>query len=285
MRTLQRAHPLCCFAFILAVFAVTIFTRSPVLLGISALGAAMLLILTERGRLALWMPLIVALSAITNPIFSHNGTTVLFFAGDLPITLEAILYGADFGLLLAASLGWSVAAVRFITSDKYIWLFGRILPTAGLVLSCALRLVPLFISRGKNFAAAQGAVTLQGNLKAFSASVGYSSEEAMMTADSMRARGYGTARRTSYSLYRLHTRELLQLSAIMILGVSSVVLVLSGKGSFDFFPIVTPLPTGVLDTVLYCAFSLLALLPSAAVITENIKRLHCISAVKKGGVK
>ncbi|MBE6900910.1 MAG: energy-coupling factor transporter transmembrane protein EcfT, partial [Ruminococcaceae bacterium] len=124
MRTLERAHPLCCFLYILAVLAVTIFTRHPLLLGCSAAGAALLLVLSGKWRTVLWMPLVVLVCAVTNPIFSHNGDTVLFFVSHLPVTLESVAYGAVFGLMLAASVGWSVAAVRFITSDKYIWLFG-----------------------------------------------------------------------------------------------------------------------------------------------------------------
>ena len=284
MRILEKAHPLCSFMYLLAVLGITIFTRHPIMLAASAVGAALLLILSEKGRLAAWMPLIVVASAVTNPIFSHNGATVLFFAGDMPITLEAILYGADFGLMLAASVGWSFAAVKYITSDKYIWLFGRILPSAGLVLSCALRLVPLFIRRGRDFAAAQQADTIRGSLKAFSASVGYSAEEAMTSADSMRARGYGTARRTSYSLYRFGGRECMQLSVVILLGGCSAALMLAGAGDFGFYPEISVLACDAQNLCLYVVFAALAMLPCSVVVYENVRRMRGF-AVAKGALK
>lgn len=272
MRILERTHPLCCFLYILAVLCVTIFTRNPVLLMCSAVGASLLLIFSEKGQAVLWLPLVVLLSAVTNPIFSHNGDTVLFFVSHLPVTTEAIAYGAVFGLMLAASVGWSIASVRFITGDKYVWLFGRLLPVSGLVLSCALRLIPLFIRRGRDFAASQNATTVRSSLKAFSASVGYSAEQAMTTADVMRARGYGTARRTSYSLYRLGARECVQLFAVLLLGGASVSLTLFGAGRFDFYPVLSEIPRSPADIALYTAFAALTLLPCAAVIYENFRR-------------
>lgn len=265
MRLLEHSHPLCCFVYIISVLAVTVFTRDPLLLGISVVGAALLLILSGRGKTVLLMPLFVLLSAVTNPIFSHNGATVLFFVGDVAVTLESVAYGAVFGMMLCACVGWSIAAVRFITSDKYLWLFGRLLPVSGLVLSCALRLVPLSVSRAREFAAAQGATTLRGVLKAYSASIGYSAENAMLSADSMRARGYGTARRTSYLLYRMGRREALQLAIISVLGGASVVLAFLGFGGFGFYPRLTGLALGAGDILLYSVFTLLCMMPCAVV--------------------
>lgn len=92
--------------------------------------------------------------------------------------------------------------MRFVTSDKYIWLFGRIFPAAGLVLSCAIRFLPMFIRTSREFAAVQNVQSIRGRLRAFSASVGYSAERAMDSALSMKARGYGTSPRTSFSIYR-----------------------------------------------------------------------------------
>ncbi|MBQ9947340.1 MAG: hypothetical protein IJO91_03040 [Oscillospiraceae bacterium] len=272
MRILERMHPLCCFVYLLLTAGITIFTRNPVLLLESAIGAALLLAASGKGAFALWIPLIVLVGALTNPLFSHNGATVLFFAGDIPVTMESAVYGAVFGLMLAAVCGWSISSVRFITSDKYIWLFGRILPSAGLVLSCGLRFVPLFIRRTKSFAEAQGAQTVKEHLRAFSASVSYSAEEAMSSADSMKARGYGSAKRTSFSLYRLGMREISALAAILLTGISAIILIALGAGEFYYFPALSQIGARPLDIVLYIAFGILCLLPSAAAVCEELKR-------------
>lgn len=281
MRILSRSHPLCCFMYLIAVLGITIFTREPIMLLMSSVGASLLLVLSGMARHTLWLPVIVIVSAAVNPIFVHRGDTVLFFVGDLAVTLEAIVYGAVFGLMLAAAAGWSIAATKYMTSDKYIWIFGRVLPTSGLVLSCGLRLVPLFIRRAGEFSAASGEAGLKPSLKAFSAAVGYSAEQAMTSADSMRARGYGTARRTSYSLYRFGLPEGLQLAAILAIFVAATALMCFGTADFEFYPTLSEIGAQALDIALYSVFGVLCLMPSAAIIYEKIKRSRIPAAAKE----
>ncbi len=274
-------HPICCFLYLLAVFGITIFTRNPVLIAESAIGAALLLTVSHSGKMLLLLPVITLVSAAVNPLFSHNGVTVLFFAGDIPFTAEAVLYGAVFGLMLSAVSCWSISSMSFITSDKYIWLFGRILPTSGLVLSCGLRFVPLFIRRTRSFSATQGANTVKEHLRAFSASVGYSAEEAMSSADSMKARGYGCTKRTSYSLYRIGRREVVTLSVILLLSAAAVTFMVFGGGEFYYYPAVSEFNTDMVDIFLYISFGALCILPTLAVLYENIKRHRGYSIIKE----
>ncbi len=281
MRMLSRSHPLCCFLYLIAVLGITIFTRDPLLLAFSAVGAAVLLILSGMARYTLWLPVAVALSAAVNPVFVHRGDTVLFFAGDLAVTLEAIVYGAVFGLMLASAAGWSIAATKYMTSDKYIWIFGRVLPTSGLVLSCGLRLVPLFIRRTRAFSDASGESGVRSSLKSFSAAVGYSAEQAMVSADSMCARGYGTAKRTSYSLYRFGLSEGLQLGVIVLAFAAAIALMCCGAGAFEFYPVLSELGAQPLDIALYAVFGTLCAMPSAAIVYEKIKRSRISAAVKE----
>ena len=281
MRLLEKLHPLTEFLYLVSAAGITVFTRDPLLIGISLLGAALLLLLCGRGRLVLWSVPTVLLCAVTNPIFSHRGETVLFFVGDLAFTLEAVIYGAIFGGMLAAVCGWSISAVRFITSDKYVWLFGRILPVSGLVLSCSMRFVPLFIRRTASFSASQGAESIGERLNAFSSSLGYSAEQAMLSADSMRARGYGCTRRTSYSLYRFGVRECMQLLCVAGLSAACAALMLCGGGAFEYYPKLSGLSSAPVDIALYIVYGILCLLPSLAVIWEQLRRTAGYSALKE----
>ncbi len=281
MRTLGMTHPLTCFTYLLSVMGVTIFTRHPLLIAESLVGAAVLLAVSGRGRLVLLSLPVVLVCALTNPLFSHSGDTALFFIGDAAYTLEALVYGGIFGGMLAAVCGWSAASVRFVTSDKYIWLFGRILPVSGLVLSCSMRMIPLFIRRAGSFSAADGSGTLRGSVSAFSASLGYSAEQAMTSADSMKARGYGTAKRTSYSVYRFGRRELIQLSAVLLTAVTTFSAMLAGGGAYECYPRVSELASAPADMILYIAFGTLCLLPSLAVAAESIRRTGGYFRVKE----
>ncbi len=281
MRTLERTHPLICFVYMIAVMGVTIFTRNPLLVAQSLLGAALLLVISGKGTAVLWSVPAVILCALTNPLFSHSGDTVLFFIGDAAYTLEALVYGAVFGGMLAAVCGWGICSVRFVTSDKYIWLFGRILPVSGLVLSCSMRMIPLFVRRIRSFSEADGSDTLRGSLSAFSASLGYSAEQAMISADSMKARGYGTAVRTSYSIYRFGGREVLQLIVVAAFSAVCIVMMATGSGSFECYPGLSRLSVHAADVALYVAFGALCLLPSLTSAWEQFYRLRGYSRIKE----
>ncbi|MDE7193919.1 MAG: energy-coupling factor transporter transmembrane protein EcfT [Oscillospiraceae bacterium] len=272
MRTLEKLHPLPCFLYFIAVIGMTIFSRDPVILVESLFGAVLTAALSGRLRGAAWLILTAALAAVTNPLFSHKGATPLFFVGDTAFTLEALLYGAAFGVMLAAAVLWGASAVRFMTSDKYIWIFGSVFPAAGLVLSCAIRFVPLFISRTAEFAKARRASSVGDYLGAFSAALSYSSEEAMSAADSMKSRGYGTGRRGFYSSYRLTNRDIFLLVIIAVCGISCAALTAAGAGEFYFYPALSAVRFRIEDIALYADFGTLCALPAALIMREEIKR-------------
>ena len=187
MRTLEKMHPAVCFLYLLAVLGFTAFAREPVTVLISLGGSVLLAALSGGLKGTGWFGAVAVTGALANFLFVHNGETALFFVGDRAFTLEALCYGAFVGGMLAAVCLWGACAVRFVTSDKYIWLLGRIFPAAGLVLSCAVRFLPMFIRTSREFAAVQNAQSIRGRLRAFSASVGYSAERAMDSALSMKA--------------------------------------------------------------------------------------------------
>ncbi len=284
MRTLEKLHPIPCFLYFLAVIGMTIFSRDPIILSESLAGAVLTAALSGRLRGTPWLLLTAALAAVTNPLFSHRGATPLFFVGDTAFTLEAILYGAAFGVMLTAVVLWGAAAARFMTSDKYIWIFGSILPSAGLVLSCAVRFVPLFISRTSEFAKARRASSVKDHLGAFSAALSYSSEEAMSAADSMKSRGYGTGRRGFYSDCRFTSRDIFLLVVVAICGIACVTLTAAGAGEFYFYPALSRFKFRVADIALYAVFGVLCALPAALILREEIKRCSIKATISDGSL-
>lgn len=271
MRKLERMHPAVCFVYLLAVLGMTAFAGDPVMIFESLGGAVLLAALSGRLRGAGWYFVIALTAALANFIFVHNGETALFFVGDAAFTLEALAYGAFTGIMLAAVCLWGTCAVRYVTSDKYIWLFGRILPAAGLVLSCAIRFIPMFIRRTREFFAVQRSGNISEYLRAFSASVGYSAEQAMDSALSMRARGYGTSRRTSFSIYRFTGSTAIALGSVLILGGACAALMISGAGRFWFYPAISDIPHKASDIALHCGFAAFCALPSMVVLLSNIQ--------------
>lgn len=273
MRALERMHPVPCFLFFLTMIGITIFSRDPVILAESLVGAVTAAVLSGKSGILPFLIVTVAAVTFTNPLFSHNGVTVLFFVGDLAVTLEALIYGLAFAVMLCASVLWGAVSVRFLTSDKYIWLFGRLLPSAGLVLSCAIRFIPLFIGRTRDFIGSRNAKTLKETVAAFSASLGYSAEAAMITADSMKSRGYGSAKRTFYSRYRMTAADIRALVIVLLCGAACLALIISGAGRFYYYPAISVLRFGIGEIALYICFGVLCAFPAAMIVQERLKRI------------
>lgn len=84
-----------------------------------------------------------ALAALVNPAFNHEGATILtYLPSGNPLTLESMLYGAAAAVMLASVVLWFSSFNEVITSDKFVYLFGRILPALSLVLSMGAALYP-----------------------------------------------------------------------------------------------------------------------------------------------
>lgn len=121
----------------------------PVSLGIS-LGSALAYAVYLRGRKAIRFSLVfmlpmMVMAALINPAFNHEGATLLtYLPSGNPLTLESILYGLAAAAMLAAVVTWFSCYTAVMTSDKFVYLFGRLIPALSLVLSMALRFVPKF---------------------------------------------------------------------------------------------------------------------------------------------
>lgn len=210
-------HPAVCFGFFMAAIGGSVFFQHPAYLTLSVLAAAALL-LTLRGRGALGMlagmaPVFLLITAM-NPLFNHYGRRVLFTVFGRNYTLEALLYGAVIAGMLVAALLWFACYSAVMTSDKFTWLFGNLIPALSLILVMVLRLIPAYRRKaaqisgarrciGKSPGASGGAREKVGHSMAIlSALTTWALEGAIVTADSMRSRGYGTGKRTGFQSYR-----------------------------------------------------------------------------------
>lgn len=269
-------HPLVNFLFFAEVLGFSMFLLHPLCLGIS-LACAVGYDIYLNGRKAVGfclkgiLPMMV-ITALLNPLFSHEGRTILtYLPSGNPLTLESILYGLAAAGMLAAVVLWFACFNAVITSDKFVYLFGRIIPALSLVLSMALRFVPRFMAQLKVVTRAQkciGKDPSQGSLfhrircagSILSVMLTWALENGIDTADSMKSRGYGLPGRTAFSVYRFDNRDRQALICLLVLGAA----VLAGA-AFDgltwrYFPTVkwstTPLSFGVL-----AAYTALCALP------------------------
>ena len=250
--TFRDFHPFVNFLYFFLVISFSFCLIHPLAQVISLICAAIYCISTEGRKSVIFMLKFclpsVLVTAFINPAFNHEGQTVLtYFSNGNPLTLESILYGISSGVMLVTIILWFVSFNRVMTSDKFIYLFGKIIPSLSLVLSMSLRFVPKFkahmssvaesqrsigrdVSRGSFLSRTKTAITI------LSASVTWALENAIETADSMKSRGYGLKGRTAFSIYRFEERDVY---AVIWFGFCGLFLlagnILSAFG-FRYFP-------------------------------------------------
>lgn len=184
--------------------------------------------------------------AFINPLFNHNGATVLFVLNDNPVTLEAFWYGLASSALIIGGIFWFRAFSKIMTSDKLLYLLGTFSPKIALILSMALRYIPLFAVQAEKTSDAQKALGLAGDgsvperlksgIRVFSVMVTWTLENGIVTADSMEARGYGSGKRTFFSVYRFHRRDYLLVGTTAALFAVFAFCLASGAFEFSFYP-------------------------------------------------
>ena len=191
-----------------------------------------------------------ALAALLNPAFNHEGATILtYLPSGNPLTLESMLYGAAAAVMLASVVLWFSSYNEIMTSDKFVYLFGRVIPALSLVLSMVLRFIPKFKAQMQTVSEAQACIGRDakngsvfrrvGNaVKIFSIMVTWSLENAIETADSMRSRGYGLPGRTAFSIYRFDDRDKAALAWLIFCGAYLVSGWMAGGTYFRYYPTV-----------------------------------------------
>ena len=230
MRYFENLHPICILCYFVAVIGLTLTCFHPVMLLVSLLGALAFLIRLKGGRGAVrHLSFVIPMSllvAIANPLINHRGVTLLGMFLNQWITLEAIAYGITAGLSLAALILWFGCYSEVMTSEKFLYLFGKIAPASALLISMALQLVPKLNRQLTEIKESQEMLrptrkNLSGKLgtalRHTSTLVGWSLEGAVEQADSMKARGYGLKRRTTFHLFHFDSRDLRFFCSVMIL--------------------------------------------------------------------
>ena len=213
------------------------------------------------------------LAALINPAFNHQGATILtYLPSGNPLTLESIAYGLAAAALLSAVVTWFSCYTAVMTSDKFVYLFGRVIPALSLVLSMALRFVPRFQVQARAVSQAQRCVgrdvsdgsllqRLRNGVTILSILLTWCLENALETADSMKSRGYGLPGRTAFSIYRLDDRDQAALWWLGALG--GYIRSMWGAGGFAcrYFPTFRLAPRDGWSLSGLLAFGLLCLTP------------------------
>lgn len=279
-------HPVVNFYYFTTVILFSMFFMHPMFLLISFLGSFIYSVSLNGIRAVkfniLYMIPLLIFSALINPAFSHAGVTILlYFKNGNPLTLESIVYGAAAAVMFISVILWFSCYNAVMSSDKFIYLFGKIIPGLSLIISMVLRFVPKYKAQIKVISNSQkciGRDVTNGNIiqkakngiKILSIMTTWALENAIETADSMKSRGYGLKERTSFSNFRLDNRDKITLTAMVSFTIIILIGLLKGENTIVFFPAIKSVPITTFSILVYLSYSCFCLTPLIIDIKEEI---------------
>ena len=291
-------HPALGLAFFVSAIVLGMFVRNPAFLAATVVFSGLYYVVlagVRSVRMLVGMAVLGVAVTVLNPLFNTAGNVVLFTYFDRPYTLEALAFGAQTAALLVGMLLWFSCYNIVMSSDKFTYLFGRMAPSVTLVFTMVLRLVPTYRRKIDELAAARSGIgrsPARGTLSErvgrasalLSALASWALEGGVLTADSMRSRGFGQAKRTAYARYRFTVRDGVLLACMAALVAVSAATIASGCADATFVAPGGAAPTGtVLDFATFfgaapnpaslcglLAYSTFMALPSAITIGERL---------------
>ncbi len=245
-------HPAVSFACFAAVLTLTMLYMHPLLLALSLAGSASYVCILKGVRhlaktLAYLVPFLVLMSLI-NALFNNAGVTPLYYLSNgNAITGEALTFGFFASLMFCAVILWFECFNVVMTSDKLLFIFGRLSPSLSLLLSMSLRFVPKFGQKIRSVDAARSQIgrgsaqgglfrRIKNSMDILSVTLTWALEGSVTAANSMKSRGCGAAKRTSFSIYKFDLRDGITLAACALTAGVTAACVLSGGIYARYYP-------------------------------------------------
>ena len=272
----ERCHPAVNFIYFAAVIFGMIGFQHPIFLLISfvcALGYSV-----KRGgwkalifNLALLPP--VAAFALYYSSYTHSGVTVLDknLIGN-NMTLESLVYGFVLGITAAGVCMWFSCVHSVFTTDKVVYLFGKVSPRLSLFLAILLRMVPRIKKEARKINIAQGGIgrgVNQGNLlqrlgngiRILSMLITWTMESLATASESMRSRGSTLRGRKAFSIYRFDNRDRAYVIGVFVCLTVTLMGVMLKQMDMQYdprivFPGITPM-----SWLFFAGYALLCLMP------------------------
>lgn len=233
LRGFHSYHPLPLFLYYIAVLTGIMLQQHPIFQVTGLLCIILTNLILDKGtELNKWKYMILFISIFAllfTPIFNRQGTAVLFTVLSFEVHIEAVAQGIMIAFTLAGILVLFASFNLVITTDKFLYLFSKWFPKWTFILILTLRFTTLFRKRLKdiqNVQETKGVSMKDGDLRTkakhgmlfIQILLTYSLEEAIQTADSMSARGYGLQKRSNYQSYIWKKRDSRLLGLIIILS-------------------------------------------------------------------
>lgn len=213
-----------------------------------------------------------ALMLVLNPLTSHRGAHILFYLRGNPITLEAIAYGVYNFMLIATLLVTFLSFNRLIDSERFLFLFARLVPKTAFITNMTIRYIWLYRARAGELYEVRKTRESTGQKEGkiprlkkagvlLSALVSWSLEEGMKIAQVLKSKEYGRQRRSNYILYKFTPADGLCLGAVAGLSGILVAAGSSGLGKYAIYPRLKPIEMPAVEWLAYTALVLYLSIP------------------------
>lgn len=272
----ERCHPAVNLIYFAAVITGMLVFQHPVFLAISFL-CAFAYSVKRNGWKAfvfnlLLLPFVIAF-AFYYSSYTHFGVTVLQknMIGN-NITLESLVYGFVLALSVAGTCIWFSCVYSVFSTDKVVYLFGKVSPRLSLFLAILLRMVPRIKKEAKRINTAQrgiGRGAGQGNLfrclrnciRIFSMLITWTIESLATASESMRSRGSSLRGRKAFSIYRFDNRDRAYVVTVFACLTVTMMGVMLKQTDMQYDPrIVFPSTTGM-SCLFFAGYAILCLMP------------------------
>lgn len=272
----QAIHPFVMFFYYICIGFFAMFFNHPLFLLAGCL-ALIAVNLSHDGGAAMkqWAPLMIGMTVLIiliNPFINSRGTHVFFYFRGKQVTLEATLYGIVTSMSLLLILLLFISLNIVLNGNKLLYIFSRMLPKTAFLIMLSIRFVPLLKRRLMEIQDVQrlkGMTMSQGTLRERAKScmsilqilLSWSLEEAIETADSMKARGYGAGKRKPYIPFRMTTSDKRWLTYLVVLFSVCVAGGFLGYGKIIIYPALGTLHIYPLDWTVFACTLAVALFP------------------------
>ena len=283
--TFGNYHPINNFMFFMGAIGMTMFINNPYFVMSSMLCAVCYYLVLNRNKskkflvFAFTTPFVISIiNACMNPL----GNTVLFtWLNNRAFTKESLIYGFIIGLNFMSVILWFSCYNSIMTNDKFMYLFSKFAPSITLVLSMTLRLVPSFEKKIKTIIETRQSIGKSIHSDKYMDKINYSMEilsvltsraleDSVITADSMRSRGYVASGRTNYIVYNKTTRDKINKIVFVILFILILPCMLTGGMSCEFIPRIILPQTNIVTYTALISFTIFLLIPTIIELAEEI---------------
>ncbi len=272
----EKCHPAVNFIYFFAVIAGTILFNHPIFLLISFVCGFLYSI--KRGGWkalafhAVLIPLIAAF-ALYYSNYNHFGVTVLRqnMIGN-NMTVESLVYGVVLGVTAASVLMWFSCIHSVFTTDKVVYLFGKVSPRLSLFLAILLRMVPRIKKEAKRINTAQRGIgrganqgnvfqRLRNSIRILSILITWTIDSLTLASESMLSRGSSLRGRKAFSIYRFDNRDRAYVVGLFACLTLTVMAVMLKQTKILYAPRIMMTPITAMSYLFYAGYALLCLMP------------------------